>query len=683
MKLYLDSETYSETPITHGTYRYIADSELMVVTYAIDDGPVHCVDCTSTAYSFAPLLSAIIAADEIIAHNAMFDRGVVNKHITETPIEKWRCTMARALAHSLPGSLDKLGEILNIRADLAKIKEGKALVQLFCKPRPANNKLRRATSETDTPRWAQFLEYAKADITAMREIDRKLPSWNYTGRELALWHLDQKINDRGFCVDSNLAESAIAAVAREQGRLADRTHTVTNGEVASTTQRDVLLEHILAEYGIALPDMQAATLERRLNDPDVPDSLKELLAIRLQASSTSTTKYKSLTRGTTGGRLRGTAQFCGAGRTGRWAHRGFQPGNLPSRGLLPADEITTGTEAMKSGVAHLCYDNVMLLATSAIRGCIVAPLGRKLVISDLSNIEGRVQAWLAGEEWKLQAFRDFDAGEGPDLYKLAYSKSFRIDANDVTKAQRQIGKVMELMLGYQGRVGAFLTGAATYGFDVEELGVIAYETIPADVLADSEGFYEWSLKKKMNTYGLSKQAFVVCNALATMWRIAHSNIASLWKDLEAICIEAVENPGVTLHCRKLKVRRDGAWLRIILPSGRALCYPHPQVKGGKLTYMGQNQYTRQWCRLSTYGGKLFENCCQAVARDVMAHNLPAIEDAGYETVLTVHDEDVCETPDSPEFNVGHLSDLLASNPPWALDMPLAAGGFETYRYRKE
>ena len=163
----------------------------------------------------------------------------------------------------------------------------------------------------------------------------------------------------------------------------------------------------------------------------------------------------------------------------------------------------------------------------------------------------------------------------------------------------------------------------------------------------------------------------------------HPNVHAHWGELKEITLAAIEQPGTTFTCRRLKIRRDGAWLRIGLPSGRALCYPSPQVLDGAITYMGMNQYSRKWCRLTTYGGKLFENICQAVARDVMAHNMPAIEAAGYAIVLSVHDEVICEAPDLPEFNSDRLSALLAANPPWAPDMPLAAAGFECYRYRKE
>ena len=326
---------------------------------------------------------------------------------------------------------------------------------------------------------------------------------------------------------------------------------------------------------------------------------------------------------------------------------------------------------------------VMDLTSSAIRGVIVAPAGKKLVVADLSNIEGRMLAWLAGEEWKLQAFRDFDLGKGADLYKLAYAKAFDVDPATVDKEQRQIGKVMELMLGYQGGIGAFLTGAATYGFDVEDLGRRALPSIPADVLEESREFLAWMRQKKRDTYGLSDNAFMVCDSLKRMWRRAHSATSTWWPELERICIQAVQWPNETLTCRRHKIRRDGAWLRILLPSGRYLCYPSPQAEDNKLTYMGIDQYTRQWQRLKTYGGKLAENITQAAARDVLASSMQPIEDEGYEIVLTVHDEIIAEAPDTDQFTTGHMAALMSAVPSWAAGLPLAAAGFEGYRYRKD
>ena len=689
MKLYLDTETYSEVPIRDGTYKYLQNCTVMLLTWALDDGPVQCIDFTQPSGDDIRMFKNALGlrmVNAVIAHNAMFDRNALKYALDiDIPIERWRCTMVQALAHALPGSLSSLCDILKVDADKAKHEEGKKLIQLFCKPRPKTSKLRRANHATHPEEWKRFVEYAKADIEAMREIEHRfLPTWNYSGRELALWHLDQRINDRGMQIDLDLVDAALRAVDAEQKRLADKTHAATSGGVASTTQRDKLLEHILAEYGIALPDMQASTLERRIDDPDIPEELKELLRIRLQATTTSTSKYKALKRATSeDGRLRGTLQFDGASRTRRAAGRTFQPQNLPSRGLIDAEEIEPAIAMLKAGCEDLVYDNIMQVTSSTIRGCIVAPPGGKLVVADLSNIEGRIQAWLADEEWKLQAFRDFDSGTGEDLYKLAYARAFDIDAKDVTKPQRAIGKVMELMLGYEGGVGAYLTGAAGYNIDLEDMARLARPSIPDSTWEEATAFYEWQTREGRTTHGLSKEVFAVCDSLKRLWREAHPCIAALWKHLEVTAVGAVGCPGVTFSCARFKIRRDGAWLRILLPSGRYLCYPSPKVEDGKLSYMGNNQYARQWCRLHTYGGKLFENACQSVARDVLYDAMPNIEAAGYKIILTVHDEVVCEAPDTWEYNAENLSAILAQGTPWTEGLPLAAAGFEAYRYRKD
>lgn len=683
MKLFIDTETYSATPINHGTYRYVQDCELMVVTWVVDDGPVQCWDATASEYAPRELVQAFDTCDEIIAHNAMFDRNVIRKFfVSAPPLAKWRCTMVKAMAHSLPGGLDKLCDLLGVPTDQAKHKHGKQLIQLFCKPRPLNHKLRRATRLTHPAEWAAFLEYAVSDIDAMRAVDKRLPVWNYQGDELALWHLDQRINDRGFAVDLDLAHGAMSTAAKEQGHLAVQAQHMTAGEVQRATQRDAMLDHIAAEYGVILDDLKGSTLERVLDDDAFPEPLKALLRVRQQASTTSVSKYKRVVNGATDGRLRGTLQFDGAGRTGRWSGRTFQPQNLP-RPTLKQSEIDFGIDAVKAGCADLIVPNVMELVSSAIRGVIVAPEGKKLVVADLSNIEGRMLAWLAGEKWKLQAFRDFDHGIGADLYKLAYAKSFGVSPAQVDKEQRQIGKVQELALGYEGGVGAFLTFSLAYGIDLEAMARDAWHTLPDDLVREASEFYDWTVKQKRGTFGLSREAFITCDVFKRAWRGGHPETRTLWKDLEGACVHAVRTPGETINCRRFKVRRDGAWLRVGLPSGRALCYPHPRVDDGKLSYMGVNQYSRQWSRLKTYGGKLVENATQAAARDVMAASMPGIDAAGYRIVLTVHDEILTETPDTPEFTHQHLAALMSTVPAWAEGLPLAAAGFESHRYKKD
>src|SRR3569833_787694 len=227
-----------------------------------------------------------------IWHNGgMFDRAVL-KHAMPTvyeavPIDRWHDTMAQAPAHSLPGSLDALCEILNVPQDQRKLKTGKQLIQLFCKPRPKSSVLRRATRSTHPVVWVLFLSFALAVFPSMRAVHKKLPTWNYSGAEMALWQLDQAINMRGAAVDTELARAAIRAVERAQKHLAARTRELTNNQVESATKRDKLLAHLLVEYGVDLPDLQKSTLERRVDDPSLPWALRELLAIRLQASSTA------------------------------------------------------------------------------------------------------------------------------------------------------------------------------------------------------------------------------------------------------------------------------------------------------------------------------------------------------------------------------------------------------------
>lgn len=694
MILFLDLETFCETPIRNGTHAYAEGAEIMVVAWAVDDGPVIVEDLTARPYRMSDeVLEAIALADEVVMHKSDFDRTVLSHNQIHIPIERVHDTMVRAMAHSLPGSLDKLCDIMGVAADKAKDKEGKALIQLFCKPMPKNQKLRRATRDTHPEHWRRFLNYAGTDISSMRELYRKLPRWNYSGRELDLWRLDQRVNDRGFRADVALAEAAIAAVSVEQRRLKAKTQELTGGEVASATQRDQLLAHILAEYGVDLPDMKKDTLERRLADEELPQALRELIKVRLSATTSSTAKYAALMRAVSSdGRLRGSLQFAGALRTARWSGRLFQPQNM-MRPDMSLEEIEYAIAAMLSGSADLLLDDVMRAAANIMRGMIIAGDGRKIISSDLKNIEGRIAAWLAGEDWKLQAFADYDDGTGPDLYAMAYAKSFGVTPAAVMQNYeaggdwRQVGKVQELALGYEGGVGAFLAFAAVYRLDLEAMAAQAYSRLPDAARIQAEIMLGWRKKKRLTTFGLSDRAFVVCEAFKALWREAHTETSSYWKELEGAVRRAILFPGKVQHAKHLRVIRKKAWLRIILPSGRSLCYPSPKIESvrGKdtITYMGVNQYTRKWSRIHTYGGKLFENACQAVARDVMAWNMPAIEEAGYEIVLTVHDDCIVEALDTDQYTSDKLSSLLATNPDWLPGCPLSAAGFEAYRYRKD
>jgi DNA polymerase len=695
--LYLDTESFSECDLkTAGTHAYAAhpSTEITVAQWATGDGDPRVHDCTLNKPGFYPgELHALFTdpAVVIVAHNSAFDRAVI-RHVwgIDIPVERWHDTMVQAMAHGLPGSLEKVGMILGAPLDEQKDKRGKQLIRLFCKPLPKNNKLRRATRETHPAEWAEFLEYSRQDIVAMRAIHKKLPEWNYrhvTGtaghRELQLWQLDQKINDRGFAVDVDLATRALATAERCRADLREQVQEATEGQVSSATKRDQMLAYLLAEYGVTLPDMAADTLKRRMDDPVLPEGVKLLLAIRLEASMASSSKYKALLAAVSSdARLRNTMQFAGAQRTARWAGRIFQPQNMKRPDPDMTGEVVAElTEAAKSDVLDLVHSEPMRALANLVRGCIVAPADKKLVIADLSNIEGRMLAWLAGESWKLTAFADFDAGKGADLYRVAYGRAFNIDPHTVDKNQRQIGKVQELGLGYQGGVGAFLTFAAVYNMDLDQLARAVQATASGAALHEAGRMYDWTVKKNRSTFGLPRDTWIACQVLVTAWREAHSNVVGLWTSAEAAMHMALLHPGTPHRVGEhIRVQRDGAWTRVRLPSGRCLCYLN---NDGQLTYAGVNQYTRQWGRIKTYGGKLVENWTQAAARDVLGHNMPEVERQGYEIVLSVHDELLTETPDSDAFNCDTLAAIMATNPPWASGLPLAAAGFETYRYRKD
>lgn len=689
--LHYDSETFSDVPITNGHHAYAEGSEVLLVPYAWDDQPVEVVDTTvNPEFLHDQLPQMIHDAERVVIHNSQFDRTILAHHGVTIPVEKIHDTMVRALLHSLPGKLETLCDLLQVPQDKAKSKEGKRLIQLFTKPRPKNMKLRRATRETHPIEWAEFIEYARLDVVAMRECYKRLPMWNWTATEIALWRLDQVINDRGMAVDLDLARAALRAAARTSERLAGMIDGLTGGQVSSVTQRDRTLAYVRDVLGYEIADLKAATIETALGDENLDSAVREVLECRAEGAATAPAKYGSLLRSTSAdGRLRGTIQFCGASRTGRDSGRIFQPQNLP-RPKFKATEIELGIRAMKLDVEDFLFDKVMDLCGSALRGCIVAKPGMKLVIADLSNIEGRVVAWLAGEESKLAKFRDFDAGRGPDIYRVTAGGILGKRAEDISGDERQkFGKVPELLLNFGGAVGALQRG----GVEMSEDEMVS---------------------------------------IVRAWRKLHPNIVRLWYDGERAAMAAIENPGKAYKAGRLTWQLAPhdylSSMLLKLPSGRFLCYPHAEIQGGhvecstchgakvvlvggfaedggvahnevcpecrgkgfvdlgdkRILYQGMNQYTRQWSVIDTWGGKLAaENPTQAVARDIFYHGARKAEAAGYRVVGRVHDELITEVPDTDEFTAEGLSTLMAGGPLWSLGLPLAAAGHSAYRYGKE
>lgn len=708
--LYQDTETFSSVNLfTAGVHAYseAPDAEVMLWAYAFDEEEPKVWDLTEGGPMPADLAAGLEDPTVLqVWQNSHFDRTMIRACLDiDLPLERIEDTMIQALAHGLPGGLDKLCFALKIGVDEAKDKEGRTWINLFCKPRPKNMLLRRATRLTHPDEWEKFKDYAVLDIKSMRAIRRKLPTWNTRPSNSGLrgwdqWRLQEKINDRGVLMDVELARAAIDAVAEAKIDLDAEMVDETDGDVETGNQRDALLKYILEEHGVMLPDMKAATLEKRLNDDTLPEGVRSLIALRLDTATTSVGKYKkALAVVSHDNRARALVQFCGASRTGRDAGRLWQPQNL-MRPTMSGEAIEIGIEAIKSGMADIAYPSSSVLdakgktlvpgiakvAANAMRGMIIAPPGKKLVVSDLSNIEGVAGAWLAGEEWKIEAYAKIfgdTTGTVPDMYKLAYARSFGVSLDSITKAQRQLGKIQELALAYQGGVGAFVTFVMTYKMDLNAVADAVLPTLEAHVLLEATRMWLWRKAKGMSTYGLTERVFVACEALKILWREAHPAISSYWIELEKAFKEAMANPGDRIPCRKVEFVKQGAWVRMILPSGDSVCYPSAHVEKGKIVYQGINQYTRQWGRISTYGGKIFENQDQAVARDVLYYSKAEIEDAGYAILLPVHDEFITEAPDTDDYTAEKLSAMMAKVPHWAPGLPLAAAGFEAYRYRKD
>lgn len=730
--LYLDFETFSEADLKKvGSYAYAEhpSTEVLICTYAFDDEPVQVWDCTDGSDMPGDLHRALRrlvkpnSRIKMVWHNgSMFDR-LIMKHCWgfDIPVSNTIDTMIWAFRHALPGSLDALCEVLSVSADNAKDKRGKALIQRFSKPTPKNYKIRRYTAETHPDEWALFIKYAVSDVTAMREVLHKLPRWGNSEFEDRVLELDQLINDRGFKVDVALAEAAIEAVEKHKAQLQEEAQRKYGG---SLTGKDFL--PILRELTPAhrIHNAQKSTLNDLLADDDLPDDARTIIEMRLGAASTASTKYNPLLLGrSSDDRRRGCLQYGGAKRTLRWAGKGFQPQNL-ARGYYHDDELDKGISALLKGRAHRRFD-VAKLTASTVRSCIIPEAGHKFVVADYSNVEGRGLAWLAGEETALDTFR-----AGLDIYCVTAGKMFGMDPDDIKKnfkEIRQIGKACELGLGYEGGVGAFVTFAKNLGLDLIEMAKTMDGTFPDHIWAATARGYEWARiqeakrpphpgeKDDRPSYILDKKVWRTCDAIKRMWRESHPETVAFWRDLKDGILAAVRNPGrefwAGAHLRRngeraIRIWRTvefdssgrkvpGWWLCMELPSGRILSYPGIGVSVTKETdedgrvntnvrikYQGENQLTRQWTTLYTHGGKACENIVQALCRDLLAYAMINVEGGGYPIVLSVHDELVCETPDTAEYTVAELERLMCTLPEWAEGFPLVAEGSEMYRYAK-
>lgn len=735
--LFIDHESFSAADLKKcGAYAYAEHptTEIMLTTYAFDDGPVYCYDATDGGPMPRDLRRALrmfakgYTGDDgprmVGANYLMFDRLLLREcwgyDITPRNIID---TMVLAFRHALPGSLAAQCEVLGVSEDLAKDKAGKALIQRFCKPTPKNYKVRRYDSTTHPQEWRQFVAYAKSDITSMREVFYRIPRWGNSAFEDEVLAVDQLINDRGFYVDTALAEAAIAAVKKHKAEL--QAEAAEKWGAGLTGAAFIpLLQELAPAFDI--PNAQKSTLNDLLADDDLPDDARTLIEMRLGASSTASTKYNPLLLGLSrDGRRRGCIQYGGASRTLRFAGKGFQPQNL-ARGYFSGDDLNSGIEMLLNGRAHWLYD-VSKLTASTVRGCIVPTPGNKLVVADYSNVEGRGLAWLAGEEGALATFR-----AGLDIYCVTAGKMFGLDPayiKEHRKDLRQIGKACELGLGYGGGVAAFLTFAKNLGLDLYAMAETMAGTFPDHIWAAAKKGYEYARIQEKNkrgfagkkperpSYDLPKKVWMTCDAIKRMWRESHPATVRFWRELDDGVMNAVKNPGKvywagapvrangdkTIKITRTFTRDDegkkvpGWWLKLELPSGRVLSYPGVGISVEKVIdeddaerpeyrervrYMGQNQTTRQWQKIYTYGGKLAENVTQALCRDMLAFALVGVERAGWPIVLHVHDEIVTDVPNEPQYSAAELERLMCELPDWAEGFPLAAEGQELERYAK-
>lgn len=661
--LHIDFETYSaaDLPVC-GLDNYASDPTTGVhcMAYCFDDSFVAVLVASDMEQDGGdhPIVRHVKNGGIVVAHNAAFELAIWNKVCvpkygwpTLSP-KQMRCTMAQAYAMSLPGALEGAAKALGIaqQKDMA----GARIMMQLAKPKADGT----FWTPADAPeKFQKLYDYCRQDVEVERALDHRM--MQLSEEEQQVWVLDQIINQRGIRVDLPAIENAIRMVELEKARLDKEMLRVTGGVVGKCTEVQLLVKWIRTQ-GVEINGLAKADVIDALKVEDMPPAVRKALLLRQEAAKSSTAKLTAMRdRASRDGRVRGCFQYHGAS-TGRWAHRGIQPGNLPRPRKLTKDddenvrlvyEINDLIARNEHRLLDMLYGPTMDALADSVRGMIIANPGHELVAMDFSAIEARVLAWLAGEEKVLDIFRTHGK-----IYEHAASGIYRKPIEEVTKAERQIGKVAVLALGYGGGVGAFQSMARVYGVKVE------------DALADE---------------------------IKRAWRESHAKIVHYWYDLEGAAINAVE-----LGCvckagaagRQVAFKKNGSFLWCKLPSGRVLCYPYPSVKQietpwgemkSALHFWGVNGVTKKWEEQKTYGGSLSENITQAVARDLLAESMLRLEHNGYPVVMHVHDEAVVEIPATAGDDVAHqIEQIMAVVPGWAKGLPVAAEGWRARRYRK-
>lgn len=633
----------------------------------------------------------------IYAWNAAFERLAWWKLLTprykwlRPCLEQFRCVMAQAYALALPGGLENAALALGVTE--VKDQIGYRLMLRMSRPR-----LPRKSEDPSRLYWwddpadiARLAEYCQQDVkTEIAAFERLLPLSNdpLGNGEQQVWFLDQRINDRGVYVDIGLCEAAFKVIQQTQVKLDHEMSQITNGEVHGVSNVADLIGFVNKNGFDAKSIAKDQLLELLVRD-DLPLTVRRALELRQEGAKASTAKIKAmLVRRQADGRMRGLLQYHGAS-TGRWAARGAQLQNLPRPSMKPK-QIAKAIEDLEIGNAEtieIIHGRPLSVVSDCIRSMIAASPGYIIRAVDFSAIEARVIAWLAGEQHKLEVFRAYDAKQGPDPYRVAAAAIYGVPVTEVTDTQRQVGKVAELALGYQGGPGAFSKMAKGYGLDI---GAV-YDTVWSAATQPNRYKALEGWDRRGRTSGMAKLKWITAELVKLAWRDTNPATVDFWQALEDAAFEAVKSPGRIVSAgHHIRYRKVGSWLFCRLPSGRAIAYAYPYAEWIEtpweshkftITYKGVDSFTRKWEKQVFYGGLAADNVAQATSRDVMRDAMLRVTDAGYDIVLTVHDELVSENQE--EFgSLDEFCRITAQNPTWAEDLPISVEGWEGKRYRK-
>lgn len=693
-KVHIDFETRSTVDIKkHGADLYARHSstEVMCLAYAVGDEEVRLITEQELTDNDTLRHLLDLVGDEAVtfsAYNAAFERVIWEQVLCQRlgfpalPIRRWECTAAKAAAFALPRRLKDAA--LALEAEHLKDEEGHRVMLKLSQPRrPSKTNPDKFWYPHTNPRDFEILyNYCIDDVKTERAIDRLLRPLRPLEQEV--WYLDQEINERGLTVDTEAIQKMLKLLGEIEDELVAEFISITNGEVSSPNKVASTLDWLRETQGLDLPNLQKATVEEALASPDISQTAARALKLRQQLSKASVKKYsKMLDRADKYGRVRGELRYHGAS-TGRWTGNGVQVQNIKRPELDGAQCLDTllthNTEDFR-----FIYPNVAQAASSSVRASICARDGYEFVAADYASIEARVIAWLCGQEDKLDLFR-----RGEDIYCDTASSIYGYKCNKATHPQeRQVGKVSELALGYQGGIQAYAQMAVGYGLDMGEV----YNVLGPTITDEEREKFEYVFKNYVGRHGedaLTRDEALAADVIKQRWRLANPAISSYWNDIQDAAIQAVKTGVPVEHRGVTYALVEPDFLACRLPSGRCLHYHRPRVKSSEtpwgqvkdtLYHMDFTTTSQQYIRIGTYGGRLTENIVQAIARDVLAEAMLRVEKAGYPIVFTVHDELICEV-EKGFGSVAEFEELMAQPPAWADGLPIAVEGWSGRRYRK-